>query len=249
MIKTLVNKGLYKEALKLINEKIEAEHNNQKLLFSKASILYHLKKYDDAEKIVSNLYIYNKKSGYLLYSMALIALAKHDTVKAFHLFEKAYEYGNDNAIYKIISIIFIKKGVCNYKNCNDCCCKNVILKDFDGKTIKNEAAFNNYLENIESNKDWRKKRENKNGEWIFECSNLLENNACKTYSNRPQICNDFPTSILSLKKSCSYYFELIKKPPKFKSKQVFMVILDILEAYNLNKEKKILVKNQFSKIE
>jgi len=245
-ISDYINTGNYKKALTLIEDSIAKNPTNEKKLFEKATILYHLNRLDEAEEIFLNLYKTNSKSGYLLFSLALISFALNKKEKAFRLFELAYENGNNESIYSILKMLFERKGICDYANCSDSCCKNTLLKGIDGQRIKTQEAFDRLMANPNTNSGWQKKSENKKGEWIFECKHVDENNFCSKYSNRPQICKDFPSGILSLKKACSYYFVLKENTPKFTSAKTYAVIIDILKAYKYQKEIKIIEKRQFN---
>ncbi len=244
-ISDYINTGNYDKALILIEEIIAKNPNDEKKLYEKAIVLFHLNRLDEAEEIFLHLYKTNSKSGHLLFSMALVTQSLHKTKKAFRLFELAYENGNNESIYKILNMLFERKGICDYANCSDSCCKNTLLKGIDAKRIRSQESFDRLMANPETNSGWQKKSENKKGEWIFECKHVDKNNFCSVYNNRPQICKDFPSGILSLKSACSYYFELKEKTPKFSSAKTYAVIIDILKAYKYTKEIKVLEERQF----
>ncbi len=240
-ISQYIETGNYQKALQLVDELIDSNQKNDKILFTKATILYHLKKYKEAENIFMELYDKNKNSGILFYSMALVALELNQKEKAFYLLELAYLNGNDQSIYKIINLLFEKNGICDYANCKESCCKSVVLKGSDGDMIKDEQSFKRLISNPKQNNAWVKIGENKKNEWIFSCNNLGEGNFCKIHNSRSDACRDFPVGILSLKPVCSYYFRLSNELVKFRTKQTLAVVLDILEAYNYKKEKQIIM--------
>ncbi len=238
-ISSLIYTGNYSEALLEINKKID--NGEYKYYFQKALVLYYLKEFAESERIYRVLYKQNKESGDLIYSLALVLKAQNKTTEAFEFLQLAYEKGNDQSIFDVINLIFERKGDCDYENCKDCCCKNVKLKGLDGLFVKDTLSFERLMANPNENQGWQKSGESFKGEWIFACRHLGENNVCKIYQERPQVCRDYPSGVLSLKKACSYYFELIPDIPKFTSKVVFDVVIDILQAYNYLKEKEILL--------
>jgi tetratricopeptide (TPR) repeat protein len=244
-ITTLLRLGKYSEAIDIIDEQINNGDSQNTLLFQKALALYYLKEYSEAEIIYENLFEKNKNSGDFLNSMAQVAIAQNKIQKSINLLETAFEKGNNQSIYDIIKIIFERKGICDYENCTDCCCSNVLVKGIDGKYVENQVGFEKMMANPYENQGWERIGENDNGEWIFACKHLDEKNVCKIYENRPQICKDYPSGILSLKKVCTYHFDLISELPKFQSLTTFAVIIDVLEAYHYQEEKKILVEFNF----
>lgn len=241
-ISELIHTEQYKEALSKINEKIEDGNKQFSIYYQKVLVLFYLKDFSASEKLYEQLIKINPNSGDLLYSAALVYKAQNNIFKAIKKLELAFEKGNNQSIYEIINLIFERKGFCDYQNCTDCCCSNVLLKGTDGKYVSNQGSFEQVMSNPYENQGWQKTGKNKKGEWIFACKHLGENNVCKIYQSIPQICKDYPSGILSMKKSCTYYFELKQKLPKFNSVQTLAVILDILDAYKYHNEKEILAK-------
>ncbi|MBN2894249.1 MAG: tetratricopeptide repeat protein [Bacteroidales bacterium] len=240
-INNLIISGKYKEALEEINSKKEkGEATNY---FQEALVLYHLKEYEKAENIYEELYKNSQDSGDLINSLALVYKALNKTDKAFLFFQLAFEKGSNQSIYEILNMLFERKGICDYLNCKNSCCNNVILKGVAGKIIKDIFSFERLMANPNQNHGWQKVSENKKGEWIFACKHVDDKNVCKIYDSRPQICRDYPSGIFSLKPECSYYFELIENLPKFESKSTLAVVLDILEAFGYQKEKQKLESN------
>ncbi len=235
-LKEAINSYKYNEALEIIDKMLSASPTNSKLLYTKSSVLYKLEKYEEAEPILIKLCNENPKSANLIYSLALVTLALDKKERAVYLLELAYERGIDDSIYKIIDLMFERKGICDYEACAVCCCKNVILKGIDGKTIKDEEAFTKFKERPGANTGWQKINENKKGDWIFSCENLGEKNICKIYETRPEECRDFPSGVLSLKAGCTYHFELKENIIKLQSERVFALIIEILEVYGYKKE-------------
>ncbi len=235
-----IEKGDYKKALILINKALIGDTSNEKKLFNKATILYYLQKYKDAEKNFMQLYGKNTNSGILFYSMALVALGLHQKEKALYLLELSYLNGNNESVYKIINLLFTRNGICDYENCKECCCEKIVLNGYNGKPIKDQQTFEKLISNPKQNNAWVKITENKKNEWIFSCKNLGEKNLCKTHNSRPEICRDFPNGILSLKPECSYFFVLSENKYKFRTKQTLDVVLDILTEYKYDNERQII---------
>lgn len=244
-INRLILQGKFSEAFEKLNNLTVKREKKEIYLFQKALVLFHLEEYSESEKLYDKLLIKNNKSAELNRCIALVYQAQNRIVKALDFFEKSFELGSNKSIYDILNLIFERKGNCDYLNCKDTCCRNTILRGVDGKTIKTEQAYNDLMENPSENHGWQKNDENGKREWIFSCKHVNELNICSIYKDRPQICKDYPTGILSLKPTCSYNFELKKNLPKFKSKLTFNVIIDILDAYGYKNAKNKLIGSNF----
>jgi len=235
-ISQLLNSGKYKEALQAVNQKITESPENSQLFYTKATILYQIGDYALAERLYLTLYKKNRNSGELLYSLAHTALGLKQTEKGFYLLQMSYEKGYNQSVYKLLNLMFERKGECEYETCKSCCCKGVVLKGINAKPVSNQESFEELKSNPKQHKHWIKINENKKKEWVFECSQLGDKNACKIHDNRPDICRDFPAGIIALTPACSYTFQLSEPIIKFESPSVFAVIIDILEAYGYHKE-------------
>lgn len=213
------------------------DHNKDyKILLSKGNLLFKSKKFTEAIEILQQANSLNPDHKQILFSLGLTYVQLNNDQKAFEYFEKSFDLGLDNSIYEILKILFVRTGNCDFENCSDTCCKGVVLKGIDGKTINSENSYNQLCNNDNRNSCWIKSEVNSKGNWVFECKNLGSNNFCNDYENRPENCRSYPSSILNTRKACSYKFKLTDKNFRFKSTNCFKVVLHILKAYNYHAE-------------
>ena len=209
-----------------------------KALLNKANILYLSKQYKAAFVVLKDINKLDSENDLVYYLLGLIHIALSNESKAFRCFERSFDLGNNKAIHEIAKLLFVRTGECDFENCTDCCCKGVLLKGIDGNFIKNNIALSTLVRHDNRNNCWSKININTKGYWVFECKLLGEANFCKGYENRPEVCHDYPSSILTTRSACSYHFELKNNIPKFKSKNTLNVILHLLKTYGYENEYK-----------
>lgn len=245
LIDTFVYFNEKEKAETYVDAFLSENRNNVKAYLSKGMLLFDKEKYDEAKKVLGVAVSIQPNNKQILYTLGLIHTKLNNKQQALDFFEKSFELGYEASITEIIKLLFERTGSCDYENCTDTCCKDVILKGADGKTINSVNSFNQLLNNDSRNSCWIKSKVNAKGNWIFECKNLGENNFCNDYSNRPENCRTYPSSILNTRKACSYKFELVNEKYNFKSKNTLTVILHVLKGYGYSKEvKQIALNNQ-----
>ena len=205
------------------------------LLYQQKYFNQALESFIEAEKL-------NPNNARIHYGIGLIYKQKEQLNDAFYCFEKAFDLGYEKAIYELLKLLFVRQGYCDFENCTDCCCKGVLLKGIDGKTISSDLGLTLLLEKDSRNKCWQHQSINNKGNWVFSCKNLGEQNICNDYNMRPDTCRDYPTSIITSRKACSYHFKLNNKLLLFKSKNCLRVIIHILKAYAYLNEVQVLLK-------
>lgn len=228
------------KAEQYVNAFLSENRNNTKAYLSKGMLLYDKEKYDEAEKVLTVAQTIQANNKQILYTQGLIQTKLNNKQRAIKLFEQSFDLGYEASIVEIIKLLFERTGKCDFENCKDTCCKGVILKGTNGKTINKEISFNQLINNDSRNSCWIKSKETTKGNWIFECKKLGENNFCNDYANRPENCRSYPSSILNTRKSCSYRFELNKENIKFCSKNTLNVVLHILKTYGFHSEMNLL---------
>lgn len=243
LVNTYLLYGKHTAALNYINAYLTENPNNFKALYLKGHILYLSKNFEESIEtlMLANSIISSNKG--LLYNLAMNFVELNEHQNAIFFFEKAYLAGNDKAIEEIIKLLFERTGMCDYANCGEPCCKSVKLKGVNAQNIASQESFESLKIADPRNSCWYKKAEDSKGHWLFECRNFGEGNFCIDHVNRPQTCRDYPSSILVLRKSCSYQFDMINVEYKFKSKGVVMVLMDILKSYQFIEESKIFYEN------
>jgi len=218
-------------------------NKDYKALLTKGNLLFKRKEYSFAIDILQQANNLNPNNKHVLFSLGLSYIKQNNNQEALKYFEKSFDLGLEKSISEIVKILFTRTGYCDYDNCTNCCCKGVILKGSDGKTINNKESFNQLIANDSRNLCWTKDRENSKGTWVFECKNLKSNNYCSDYDMRPNTCRDYPSSILTTRPACSYTFKLKSDPLKFSSKNTLKVILHVLKAYKYESEMDLLLNN------
>jgi tetratricopeptide (TPR) repeat protein len=211
-------------------------NKDSKALLTKGNLLYKRKEYSEAIEILQQANSLEPNNKQILFSLGVTEVELKNNQKAFKYFEKSFDLGLDDSISEIMKLIFTRTATCNYKNCIDTCCKKVILTGIDGKSVNDENSFNLLLNNDSRNKCWIKQESNSENPWIFDCKNLGTNNICTDYENRPENCRSYPSSILNMRKACSYKFELADKNILFSSTNCFKVVLHILKTYKYESE-------------
>ncbi len=235
----------YKEYDKIenyITSYLDQNPDDIKAFLIKGHIFFHKKMFEQALQVFHQANKLSSGNAQILYGAGLCCVQLEKWQSALKYFEQAFDLGYQKAIEEIFKIIFTREGCCDYINCTDTCCKNVMLKGIDGKTIQNNANFELLLQNDERNTCWNKDRSNSKGDWIFECKNLGENNYCNNYEMRPDTCRDYPSSILTTRSACSYSFILNNNLPKFNSSKTLNVVLHILREYQYISEMNHLIK-------
>lgn len=101
-------------------------------------------------------------------------------------------------------------------SCNSCarCCQEIYLV-YGGEVVAQPEAFEQ-LKKLEPQYQAFVIQETTEYGLLFACSNLLPDNSCGIYEDRPQFCRDYPseTNLLqggTLPADCSYTFE-VRKP-------------------------------------
>lgn len=249
LVNTYLLHGKYIAALNYINAFISENPDNFKALYLKGHILYLAKNFEESVETLMLANSINNSNKGVLYNLAMNFVELNQFQNAVFFFEKAYIAGNDKAIEEIVKLLFERTGICDYANCGEPCCKSVKLKGVNAQNIKTQEAFESLKIADPRNSCWYKNSEDSKGHWIFECKNFGEGNFCIDHVNRPQTCRDYPSSILLLRKSCSYHFSMINHKYKFSSKDVVMVLIDILESYKFTEESKELYKQNINLFE
>lgn len=209
--------------------------------YHKANILIKAGKYEKALQILIELKEKHPKHAGVAYSSGLCLKELERHQESFDAFQEAYELGSDASMHEMFGLLFERQGTCDYLNCTSCCCHNQLLKGTDGQAIKQQADLDRLVLADKRNACWNKLAANEKGHWIFTCKHLQEDNSCSNYSERPQICHDYPANILNLKDACSYHFVLKDPPPKFHSTKALSIVLDILDAGIYQQEKERLM--------
>ena len=84
--------------------------------------------------------------------------------------------------------IVIVKGSC--KKCGSCCTKINLCEN--GKWVTKSSHFKKMVKQTPEYKRLTITDKNNNGTLNFSCTWLNDNNTCKDYDNRLDICRDFP---------------------------------------------------------
>lgn len=80
------------------------------------------------------------------------------------------------------------KGECN--RCGSCC-RDLILVD-DDKIVRTESDFNRLKQKFPQYQIFSIKTVNKDGDLVFRCRCLTEDNTCSIHPQRPGICINYP---------------------------------------------------------
>lgn len=98
-------------------------------------------------------------------------------------------------------------------SCKMCgtCCKNLILVD-KKKIIKTEEEFRLLKEKYPQYEIFRIKSTNSDGDLVFECTKLNDDNTCSIHNERPGVCSAYPVPAMfkhhgKLFKDCGYWAE------------------------------------------
>jgi Fe-S-cluster containining protein len=91
------------------------------------------------------------------------------------------------------------------------CCKKLVLVD-GRKIVRTEEEFRLLKKKYPEYEMFKLKSTNSDGDLVFECSKLNEDNTCSIHENRPDICTNYPTPAMfkhrgKLFKKCGYYVE------------------------------------------
>jgi tetratricopeptide (TPR) repeat protein len=230
------------KALLYLDSYLKFNPSNDAVLFQKCSLLYKANQYEHAIPILEELLLRKSNNAEVQFLLGL-NLVSINPNRSFQLFEHALANGKDEALTEIMKLLLVRKGICDYKNCTNCCCKGVSLKGSDGKFITNANALKILQETDERNTCWFPSGTTKDNVMVFNCKHHNSDNSCAAYSQRPQVCIDYPAHILQLRKACSYYFELKEDTPAFSTTLAYKVVKEFLETsgYALA-AKKLLVK-------
>lgn len=196
----------FEKALNYCSCYIEKNPKDDAGYFELARLYFIKKEYKQALRSIELANKLKPNNSATLYLLGKVSTELHYFSKALSAFEKSFSIGYHQAVYDIIKLVYTRKGDCQFKVCNETCCNKVILNDTNGTPINSKDSFNHLISVDPRNKCWHKSGELNNGQWYFSCSNLLDNNACNAYNNRPQVCKDYPTNILALKPGCTYSF-------------------------------------------
>jgi Fe-S-cluster containining protein len=91
------------------------------------------------------------------------------------------------------------------------CCKKLILVD-GRKIIRTEEEFRVLKQKYPQYDIFKIKSINSDGDLVFECTRLNEDNTCSIHKDRPGICANYPTPSMfkyqgKLFENCGYYVE------------------------------------------
>lgn len=91
-------------------------------------------------------------------------------------------------INKLFSPKYILEGKC--KQCGNCC-RNIVFYAYD-KPITDIEIYNKFKQKNKHLKLFYNSGMNENGELLFTCKNLADNNLCKNYFFRSRYCRKYP---------------------------------------------------------
>ncbi len=105
---------------------------------------------------------------------------------------------------KILDLIY-GKAFSFTGECRQCgsCCKETSLY-FGGRAIRSVDEFNEICEEDPSFKAWIPYKKDRTGNIVFCCDNILKNNKCGMYLERPVVCKEYPIKDVILKPFCGY---------------------------------------------
>lgn len=124
-------------------------------------------------------------------------------------------YGLKFLIQKICSPKYVRKGKC--LSCGNCC-RNILLCTADNKAIRSKEQFEKIKKFDKHFYNFYISGKSENGELLFTCRELGEDNKCKVYFFRGLGCRKYPKTdtkfLINHGKpldGCGYYFEASKK--------------------------------------
>lgn len=89
---------------------------------------------------------------------------------------------------RLFSPRYLKSGKC--KQCGNCC-RSIILAD-DGKNITSVAVFEKLKLKYKKYNHFTPIKKDENGDILFQCNSLGEDNRCKDYFFRSIYCRKYP---------------------------------------------------------
>lgn len=91
-------------------------------------------------------------------------------------------------INKLFSPKYVLKGKC--RQCGNCC-RNIVFYAYD-KPIKEIGIFNKFKKKNKYLNNFQQTGMNEQGELLFTCKSLGNNNLCKNYILRSIYCRKYP---------------------------------------------------------
>ncbi|MDC0584380.1 hypothetical protein OAO55_01480 [Bacteroidales bacterium] len=200
-----------------------------------------LEDFENFKHIMTALYSKYPQNPEIVFTLASAYQKQLDFSESLKLYERSYELGKNESIHNIIDLLFQRIGTCEYMTCSDNCCKSMLLKHANGAPVIDKIDLERLIANDKRNKCWIQTGETNKRQAIYNCTNFKTDQSCADYKNRPQICIDYPLSLLNKRKTCTYQFALNNNTPKFNSSQTLSVVLQILEKAGYKNEVETLI--------